>query len=518
MTGADGSIRAGEESKRAIATIPAVGAYVPRYRISAAEISEAWGQFRGAGIREKSVPAADEDTLTMAYEAGRRALDALETNGSTAEGTAVDWLGFATSNPPLVEEDLTARLAAMLGVSDRATTQFFTGSTRAGTRALWAGIDSVREVDSSVEGSPLALVVASDAPRGEPDDAIDHAAGAGAGAFVLEKDSPERNGAIHIVDRATYNSPYPGTRFRRGETTTELGVTTYARRAFVESIDGAVDGLEKSADPDVAAIQAPDGKLPYRVASTLGVDTNAIEEVAVVHDLGDLGAASVPVTVARALSNGNAIDHNKETILAVGYGSGGGADAFVLESKDGFVLESDDNFVPANVDLVNDVSLTYSEYLRQRGIVSADQPVGGGAYVSVPTWRRSLPQRYRLEAGRCRACGALTFPPEGVCAECGELDGFDPVELPREGTIVAATTISQGGAPPEFATYQSRVGAYASLIVAFEKDGDIVNVPAIGTDAEPVSFEVGTIVETTIRQIYTQEGVTRYGFKVRPTE
>ena len=507
VTEEDGSVPEAYASESAIATITGVGAYVPRFRISAEEIAGAWGQFRGAGIREKAVLAADEDALTMAYEAGRRALDTLETNGIAVEETAVDWLGFATSNPPLAEEDLSVRLAAMLGVSERATTHTFTGSTRAGTRALWAGIDSVWEFASD-ERSPLALVIASDAPRGEPDHAIDHAAGAGAAAFVLERVSPERNGVVRIVDRAEYTSPYPGTRFRRSETTSELGVTGYEREAFVESIGGAVGGLEKSVDPDVAAIQAPDGKLPYRVASTIGVETDTIGQVATVHDLGDLGAASVPVTVARTLSNGNATEHSRDTVLAVGYGSGGGADAFVLERGDGSV--------PTNVTLESDASLTYSEYLRQRGVVSGDPPAGGGAYVSVPTWRRSLPQRYRLEAGRCRACDTLSFPPEGVCTECGEVDGFDPVELSGEGTIQATTTIAQGGAPPEFSTYQSRVGAYASVIVAFVEDGDTVHVPAIGTDAEPEAFEIGTTVEMTIRRIYTQEGVTRYGFKVRP--
>jgi hydroxymethylglutaryl-CoA synthase len=38
----------------------------------------------------------------------------------------------------------------------------------------------------------------------------------------------------------------------------------------------------------------------------------------------------------------------------------------------------------------------------------------------------------------------------------------------------------------------------------------------MGTGADPSEFAVGDRVETTIRRIYTQEGVTRYGFKIRP--
>ncbi|WP_226006581.1 zinc ribbon domain-containing protein [Natrinema salinisoli] len=472
-----------------MSAITGVGAYAPRFRISAEAFEEAWGQFHAAGVTEKAVPSADEDTLTMGYEAATRALEAAET-----EPTEIDWVAFASSRPPEAEEDPTARLGAMLALSESATRQVFAGSTRAGTRALWAGLDAL-EADSTT-----ALVVAADAPKGDPDDGMDHAAGAGAAAFVLE-----REGAAEITDRAEYAAPYPGTRFRTtGEDETQgLGVTQYDRQAFTETIGGAVDGLEVEPDPEAVAIQAPDGKLPYRAAGAAGVGTDEIQAAATVHELGDLGAASVPLSLARALADGY------DSVLGVSHGSGAGADALVIES---------DGDVPTETALEGDDPLSYAEYLRQRGVVTTGPPSGGGAYVSVPSWRRSIPQRYRLEAGRCSECGTLSFPPEGACDECGALTEYEPVELAGEGTIEAVTTISQGGAPPEFAEQQARSGDYAAAIVALETDdGDeTVSAPAMGTDADPADFGVGDRIETTIRRIYTQEGVTRYGFKVRP--
>ncbi|TYL35946.1 ACP synthase [Natronococcus pandeyae] len=470
--------------------ITAAGAYAPRFRISAEAFEEAWGQFQAAGVSEKAVPAADEDALTMGYEAASRALEAADLDGED-----VSWLGFGTATPPLENEDLTARLGAMLALPNGATRQLFTGSTRAGTRALWAGMDAI-EADGG-----LALVVAADAPRGKPDDAIDHAAGAGAAAFVLERDGPAR-----IVDRAEYATPYPGTRFRNaGDRETEgLGITQYDRRAFTETIGGAVAGLEIDPAPEAAAVQAPDGKLPYRAAGTAGVGTDEIRACATVHDLGNLGAASVPVSLARAIAAGH------DSILGVSHGSGAGADAIVVESA---------GDVPANTALKDGDALTYAEYLRQRGVVTSGPPSGGGAYVSVPSWRRSLPQRYRLEAGRCPDCGAFAFPPEGICDDCGAREGYEPIDLPGEGTIEAVTTISQGGAPPEFAEQQAKSGDYAAAIVALDVDAgdETVSVPVMGTDAAPAAFSVGDRVETTTRRIYTQEGVTRYGFKIRPS-
>ncbi|MFP8958247.1 zinc ribbon domain-containing protein [Natrialbaceae archaeon A-CW3] len=481
--------------------ISAVGAYAPRFRIIADEFRDAWGQFQAPGVTEKAVPAADEDALTMAVEAARRALNAGSGSG-TVDTDSIDWLGFASTTPPLEEGELTPRLRAMCGIGADATTHQYTGSTRAGTRALWGAIDALEAGNAT-----RALVVAADAPTGHPDEGVDHAAGAGAAAFVLEV-----GGSATIVDRGEYTAAYPGTRFREAgsDASTELGVTAYDRQAFRETTAGAVDALELDRDRlegmEAAAIQAPDGKRPYRVAGALGLETESISEYSTVHELGDLGAASVPVTLAKALDDG------AESIIGVSYGSGAGSDAFVLEC---------DGTVAVDTSLEGGASVSYAEYLRKRGVVTSGPPSGGGAYVSVPTWKRSLPQRYRLVAGRCRACGALAFPPEGACPDCGELEGFEQTRLAGEGTLEAVTTISQGGAPPEFAEYQSQSGEYAAVIVAFEaEDGSdgTVSAPAMGTDAEPGDFSVGARVEPTIRRIYTQEGVTRYGFKVRPLE
>jgi 3-oxoacyl-[acyl-carrier-protein] synthase III len=51
------------------------GAYVPRYRLPAAEVARVWtGGAGGLPIKEKAVAGLDEDTLTMSIEAARNAL------------------------------------------------------------------------------------------------------------------------------------------------------------------------------------------------------------------------------------------------------------------------------------------------------------------------------------------------------------------------------------------------------------------------------------------------------------
>lgn len=462
-----------------------VGAYAPRNYVTAETIREAWGRFDGAGIRQKSVTGADEDTLTMAYEAARRALSAAGTDPG-----AVTSLVFGTTTPPTEVESATARLVSFLGLAADATTTQLAGSANVGVEAVTLGLDA--------GDGETVLVVASDAPRGAPDGDVEHGAGAGAAAVVLTAD-----GAGAVTDRATHTATYPGTRFRpAGESETRaLGVTQYDRRAYRETVGGSVAGLDADPDPDAAALGGPDGDLPYRAADEVGLEPETIRAGATVHELGDAGAATPLLGLA------NALDGGASRVLVVGYGAGSESTAVLVDGD-----------VPTASATEGTVERSYAEYLRLRGVVTPGEPEGGGAYVSVPSWRRTLPQRHRLVAGRCRDCGSLSFPPSGACSSCGTRDSYAEVTLPGTGTVEAATVIGQGGAPPEFVEQQARDGAYVSAVVALDgPDGGTVSAPmqVVETDGKP---GVGDELTATVRRVYTQEGVTRYGVKMLPVD
>ncbi|AEN07149.1 protein of unknown function DUF35 [halophilic archaeon DL31] len=465
-------------------SITGAGIYTPRYRIDAATIADALGRFQAAGISEKRVAAADEDALTMGTAAARRALEAAE-----VEPGAVETLAFASTTPPLAEEELTPKLAAFLGI-DATVHRSFGAATRAGTQAIATAADT--------ESFP-ALVVTSDNPQGEPNSAVEHAAGAGAVAFVIEG-TP--SGAT-LVDRAEYAADYPGTRFReQGDTAVHgLGITSYDRQAFRECVRGAVSQLEIASEPTALALQAPDGKLPARTARALDMGS---ELITVASDCGDLGAASAPAALARAFEN------ESGTTLTVGFGSGAGADALLFDGAAPVVSNADRETKP----------LDYPQYLRLRGELDSTPPAGGGAQVSVPSWRRQREARYRLVAGRCPNCSAIAFPAEGACPDCLELVTYDDVRLSHMGTVETVTGVSPGGAPPEFAAQAERGGDFGVAIVSFparEGDGD-ASAPVQVTDADPGSVDSGDAVKVSVRRIYTQEGVTRYGRKVKPAK
>jgi len=57
-----------------------------------------------------------------------------------------------------------------------------------------------------------------------------------------------------------------------------------------------------------------------------------------------------------------------------------------------------------------------------------------------PRYHREIPQRYRLEAGKCKKCGEVSFPPRLVCPNCKSQE-FETVRLNDEGTLLTYTII-----------------------------------------------------------------------------
>lgn len=317
-----------EDSGEQFGCIESVGVYVPRSTISADTIGAAWDGFEARGIDEKRVPAADEDTVTMAVAAAKAALA-----HSSFDRTAIESLAVGTTTPPLDEGEVGATSAEILGLGAGVEVAVHTQSTRAGTRAV---VDGLR-----AEGP--AIAVAADEPRGTPETGIDHAAGAGAVALVLANE-----GAVTVTDHATYTEEFAGTRFRRrgGESVDTYGATAYERNAYTTVVGEAASRLESV--PGVIAPSAPDGSLPGRAARALDGDPSVCHTA---DELGDTGAASALFGLVSAW------DAGETSVAVVGYGDGASADALAVEGS-----------LPVSTDW-EAVDRSYQEYLRLRGHV-----------------------------------------------------------------------------------------------------------------------------------------------------
>ncbi|MBV0925974.1 OB-fold domain-containing protein [Halomicroarcula limicola] len=465
--------------------IVATGVYLPRSRLDGEEIEAAWGT--GAPVSRAAVPTADEDALTMAVAAGRNALDS-----GDADASDVDHLAIGTTTPPLEEEEFAPRAASALGLDADCVLEAATQSTVAGADALL----------SAAAAPGPALAVVSDTPNGDPAE-VGQRVGAGAAAFLFDE-----GGAVVLADSATRSRDAPGLRFReRGaDGVEELDITTYERETTRDLVSTAVEALDVDHEAvDGASFHQPTPDIPHRIAGALPYDAEAVARGTLVDDVGDAGAATPAIGLLAALGESDP----SSTTVAGFFGSGATAVALAFETRDAL-----DTGVSAAVE--SGVSIPYTAALRERGVVGETEVAGGGAHVSLPSWQRTIPQRYRLEAGQCPECGAVAFPPEGACPDCHERVEFETVELPRTGEIVAVTVIGQGGAPPEFVEFQRRDGPFAVAIVEVTAGDGSARFPVQLTDCEPDEVSVGDRVSGRLRRIYSVEGVTRYGLKFVP--
>src|SRR5712691_9192484 len=148
-----------------LAGIVRYGSYLPYFRLQRATI--------GGGKGERAVASYDEDSVSMAVEAGRDAVRG---------GVAVDAVLFATTSPAYAEKLDAATIQAALDLPESVSSVELGGSSRMGLAALLLGLDLAA-------AGRRALVCASDLVVGAPGGTRESQGGDGAVAFVTGSDT-----------------------------------------------------------------------------------------------------------------------------------------------------------------------------------------------------------------------------------------------------------------------------------------------------------------------------------------
>ena len=125
-----------------------------------------------------------------------------------------------------------------------------------------------------------------------------------------------------------------------------------------------------------------------------------------------------------------------------------------------------------------------------------------------PRYWREVPNRFRLEAARCRVCSKVSFPARTICPACRGTE-FERTALSREGKVVTSTVLSV--APAEFAMETP----YAVAIVETPEG---VRLMAQLVDCEPADVKPGLPVALEFRLIRQEGhgGILCYGHKAVP--
>lgn len=122
-----------------------------------------------------------------------------------------------------------------------------------------------------------------------------------------------------------------------------------------------------------------------------------------------------------------------------------------------------------------------------------------------PRYWREIPQRYRLEAGKCKKCGRTYFPPRLICGDCRSRE-FETVRLSDEGKILTYTVVRVP--PPQFVDE----APYAIGIIELD---DGVRMTAQIADCNFEDLKIGKKVRVEFRKIQEdgEAGIICYGYK-----
>lgn len=298
------------------------GAYVPRYRIAAAEIARVWDGGAGLPVTEKSVPGPDEDTITMAIEAGRHAVARA---GIDATALGAVWVG-SESHPYAVKPSGTV-VAEALGCGPHISAADWEFACKAGTEAFTAAIGMV--------GSGMlshALAIGSDTAQGRPGDALEYTAAAGAAALVV---GAAEHALATIEATLSFVSDTPDF-FRRAERPYPVhGNRFTGQPAYFAHIQNAGRQLldQLGAEPGdfrFAVFHQPNAKFPQTAAKQLGFRPEQIAPGLLAPQIGNTYSAAAMLGLCATLDHAAPGDR----IMVVSYGSGAGADAYALTVTD----------------------------------------------------------------------------------------------------------------------------------------------------------------------------------------
>lgn len=297
------------------------GAFVPKHRIKVEEIAKVWGTDaesykRGLMLKEKSVPAPDEDTITMSVEATRNALRRCQ-----IDPKAIGAVYVGSESHPYAVKPSGTTLAEAVGATPEVHCADYEFACKAGSEAMFVTMSLIRAGEMR-----YALAVGGDTSQGAPGDALEYSAAAGSAAFIMGSED------LIAVSEYTYSYMTDTPDFWRRE---YQFYPKHASRftgepAYFKHVLGSAKGIMELAgmnaqDFNYAVFHQPNGKFPLRVGKMLGFTKEQIESGWLSPTLGNTYSGSSPMGLTATLD----IAKPGDKILMVSYGSGAGSDSFI---------------------------------------------------------------------------------------------------------------------------------------------------------------------------------------------
>ena len=466
--------------------ITSVGAYIPYYYLTRADIGSAWGARGQKG--NKAIANVDEDSVTMSVEA---AMDSFR----FAKRESIDELYFASTTAPYDEKSHATIVATASDLRQDVFTSDFAHSLKCGTDALRAALNAV---GSGTAGQ--VLVTAADCRDAYPKSGMEQTLGDAAAAVVVGSENLiaklECYAAVNneITD-LWRNSGEKYLRSAEARFRMDKGYMT----SMVEVVKSVLKKSGLAATDFAKVVFATSGmKDAASVARKTGFTPEQVQEVLMM-EVGDCGAAQPLLLLVSALEEANPGDK----ILLAAYGNGANAFVFTVtdEVKKIQVNPSVKKYLDNREQFVG-----YARFLSFRGIADAEP----GAPFKLPastsmTWRERNTY-LRLYASRCDKCNTGIFPANRVCPECGSVNEFH--------TLRASDRVSK--------IFTFSVDNYAGRsdnpieVQTVAEDAEGIRYYTIMTDFVPSKVDVGMELEFSFRKMHTLGNFNNYFWKFRP--
>ncbi len=464
--------------------IVSYGAYIPIYRLSRDMPWLTWGGLPVGG--ERSVANFDEDSITMAVEAGNNCLQGFNRD-------EVDALFLASTTTPYKEKQSAGIIAEALDLQRNIRTADFANSLRSATIAMRAAMDAI-----AAGSAKKVLVVAADCRLGHPSTEYEQAFGDGAAAILLSDTE-----VIASIDscHTHYDDIMDLWRLDNDTFVRSWEDRFIVEKGYLNNTAEAVKALMneqglKPADLTKAVLYAFDNRRHQQLARNLGFDYKTQVQDNIFSNVGNTGSAYALMMLVGALEEAKSGDK----LLLANYGDG--ADAFIITVTKSIKKLKARRGIKYHLDSKLPL-MSYDKYLRYRGILQGYAFWENQSAATV-SWRD---RRWNLNCrgGKCQVCGNINFPPQRICMYCQSKDQFEEIRLAdRRGKLF---TYSKDNLGP------SLDSPIILCIIDFDEGGRFY---AQMTDRDPDKVEYGMPVELTFRWMHSERGIRNYYWKCRP--
>lgn len=464
--------------------IVSYGGYVPVYRLARETIGKAWEMPFGPG--ERSVANEDEDSMSMAVEAGLDCLKGIDPK-------KIDGLYFATTTSPYKEKQCATIIATALDLRTDIMTADFTDSLRSATIALRSAYEAVESGSAQT-----ILVIASDCRIAEPESAFEQMFGDGAAALLVGKDKV----AAEIKEVFSVAEEFLGT-WRRDDDLypRQFDSKVETNYGYMKSIREAVSGLMSKSkieakDISKAIIYSLDPRALMSLAGKMGFDLGTQLQDPLFMSVGNTGTALVPMMIVAALEDAKP----GEKFLVANYGDG--SDAFLIEIT-GEIKEIK-NKRGMKVNISNKRLLpNYERYVKYRQLMPKDRYNPESSPI---IYWRSRKQVLPLYGHKCKNCSLIQYPMMRVCFGCGSKDNWEEVSLSKNGKIFTYTLDHLRGG-------EYLIKPVPKLVVELDGGGRVLMEM---TDCDPEEVRIDLPVELTFRKVHEGGEFHNYYWKCRP--